>query len=178
MKDFPWKDFVLLFVGAILGVIATVLLQGPVERAVNWIGDWWRPEGQLERAAKLRQRMTETDLRAAADHYKRLLEKYGAHQPIRARIYQGLSRTYGDLCSLYFRRGLFYKDFAATAKDYAEQAEKELPGQPETAIALAYSSYCSEVEGEDSSQTEMKVRHYENPTQTTSTFSTCPGFCG
>ncbi len=152
------KDFLVLLVGAILGVIATVLLQEPVERTVNGIRDSWRPERQLERADKLRRRMTEIDLRAAADQYEKLLGKFAADHPMKAKVYQGLSRTYGDLCTLYFRRGLFYHDFAAAAKDYAEQAERELPGQPETAIALAYSFFCSEAEARRRSQTETKVK--------------------
>jgi tetratricopeptide (TPR) repeat protein len=147
------KDIILVIVAFILGVV----LEEPGTKAWGQIRDWWRPERKLERVDSVRRRITEPDLRTATMQYRRLLDEPGITEPTKAKVYQGLSRTYSDWCYLNFRRGLASRDLALTAKDCAEKSGRIVSGAWETGIALAYAFFWLEADEKSKPQTAAQV---------------------
>src|SRR5438270_6555925 len=101
--------------------------------------------------------MTDFGYQNAEAAYLAVLKLGHLDRHIKMQAYQGLSRTYSEWAFCRYFRGLSRKRLPLTAEEYASLAEKEMPGQFETALALAYSYASREAGNVQRSVTSQKV---------------------
>lgn len=145
--------------GAVIGVPAGAFVEKPLERYLEKRAhDHEKSKSDLESAAENRRLMTEIGYQNAEKTYLSILKVEGLERRIKVQAYQGLSRTYSEWAFCRFFRGLSRKHLPRAAEEYASLAEKEMPGQFETALALAYSYASREAGNSQRSVTSQKVK--------------------
>lgn len=133
-------------VGAVIGVPVGILIQEPLQAALNHHREEKRlPEKILEQANADRELMTTAGFEAARSGYQSLLDRPHLASQIKLQAYEGMSRAYSDWAISRFWRGLSHTAYTKTAEDYAALAEKEAPGNFKTQLAFAYAGLSREV---------------------------------
>jgi tetratricopeptide (TPR) repeat protein len=160
-------------IGAILGVLAAVFLQKPLE---TWWNDYLarrhKPQDTLEEATKNRRLMTDAGFESAQEKYRSLIDNPDVDHALKVQAYQGMSRTYSEWAVDRFWRGLSKTQYSENAEEYGLSAEHEDPGQFETALALAYSYESKEIDTAEKASTLQKVKdliaiqhNFQNPNE-------------
>src|SRR2546425_3469997 len=120
----------------------------------------------LAEAAQDRSHLTDSSLGAAASIYRSLLSRTSGPEDS-SRALAGLARTYADLATLRFWRGLSNGGYPAQARRYALHAMRIGHDTAGADIALAYAYASDEVGSETKPATKAKVgelaeRHVDN----------------